>query len=339
MESASGKKRKKKKKKRKRENDDGQKMKERVCVPSHLDTSRQEEDWCQNGIWSLTPHPDDEELKQKPQLAAKTPVQCESNQTEPERDSVLVKKKKKKKRKKMLQLVEDTQNTTPACSASVSSSELKATDIQNDTGDLIQLKKKLKMKKKRLKEEVRLWEESRRCSDGQNDEPEAAETPPKKNAEEGNKKSKQSTATVVVWDSQVKDGYKRSQAPAADGGALGDSPPTPAAPVTWDGKKTSGVVEELLRNATDKAYGASVLSWDGEVSAISRDAIEDVHHAMRDTVIDEWDEDFDRGKVKKMKNYKREKWRSGSSIFQKIQDRKNKWSVTPGAKRVFGARR
>lgn len=43
--------------------------------------------------------------------------------------------------------------------------------------------------------------------------------------------------------------------------------------------------------------------------------------------------------VKKMKNYKREKWRSGSSMFQKIQDRRNKWSVTPGSKRVFGVRR
>uniref|UniRef100_A0A8C9YUY4 Ubiquitin carboxyl-terminal hydrolase n=1 Tax=Sander lucioperca TaxID=283035 RepID=A0A8C9YUY4_SANLU len=145
-------------------------------------------------------------------------------------------------------------------------------------------------------------------------------------------------ATVVFWDSQVKDGYKRSQAPAADGSELGDNP-SRAAPVAWDGKKTSGVVEELLRNATDKAYGANVLSWDGEVSAISRDAAEDVRHARFDTVIDEWDEDFDRGKVKKMKNYKREKWRSGSSIFQKIQDRRSKWSVTPGGKRVFGVRR
>lgn len=99
------------------------------------------------------------------------------------------------------------------------------------------------------------------------------------------------------------------------------------------------MVEELLRNATDKAYGANVLSWDGEVSAISRDAAEDVRHAMSDTVIDEWDEDFDRGKVKKIKNYKREKWRGGSNIFQKIQDRRSKWSVTPGGKRVFGVRR
>uniref|UniRef100_A0A669D8G8 Ubiquitin carboxyl-terminal hydrolase n=1 Tax=Oreochromis niloticus TaxID=8128 RepID=A0A669D8G8_ORENI len=144
-------------------------------------------------------------------------------------------------------------------------------------------------------------------------------------------------ATVVVWDSQVKDGYKRSVAPAADGSTSDGS--TRAAPVAWDGKKMSSVVEELLRNASDKAYGANVLSWDGEVSAVSRDAIEDARDARCDTVIDEWDEDFDRGKVKKVKQYKREKWRGASSMFQKIQDRRNKWSVTPGGKRVFGVRR
>lgn len=42
-----------------------------------------------------------------------------------------------------------------------------------------------------------------------------------------------------------------------------------------------------------------VLSWDGDVSAISRDAIEDARQAKRDTVIDEWDEEFDMGKVRK----------------------------------------
>lgn len=41
-----------------------------------------------------------------------------------------------------------------------------------------------------------------------------------------------------------------------------------------------------------------VLGWDGEVSAISRDAIEDTRHARCDMVIDEWDEEFDRGKVR-----------------------------------------
>lgn len=127
------------------------------------------------------------------------------------------------------------------------------------------------------------------------------------------------TAAVVVWDSQVKDGYKRN--PAGESEAAESLPR--AAPLTWDGKKTSVVVEELLRNASDKAYGANsetrahgcrprvhqvnagfntftcgpVLSWDGEASAVSKDAIEDAHNARSDTVIDEWDEEFDRGKV------------------------------------------
>uniref|UniRef100_A0A8C9YY11 ubiquitinyl hydrolase 1 n=1 Tax=Sander lucioperca TaxID=283035 RepID=A0A8C9YY11_SANLU len=268
-------KRKKKKKKRKKEHEDGEKVSERECVPSHLDTSPQEEDWCQGGMWSLTSHPDAEQSKQKPPLAATTPTQCESNQKEQGRDSVKLKKKKKKRRVSWWKLWTEESMTHYI---------LRMPDLITFFAD---------------------------CSN---------------------------PATVVFWDSQVKDGYKRSQAPAADGSELGDNP-SRAAPVAWDGKKTSGVVEELLRNATDKAYGANVLSWDGEVSAISRDAAEDVRHARFDTVIDEWDEDFDRGKVKKMKNYKREKWRSGSSIFQKIQDRRSKWSVTPGGKRVFGVRR
>lgn len=334
VESASEKKRKKKKKKRKRENEDGEKVKARECVPSHLDTPNQDEDWCQGGIWNLTSQPDTEQSEQKPPLFAATSVATESSQKEPGGDSVKLKKKKKKK----MQLVEAMQEITSARSVSKSISETKVTFNQNDAVDLKMLKKKLKKKRKRLKEDVGLWEESRRCLDGQTDQPEAVDAPPKKKSTENGQLIKQVAASVVVWDSQVKDGYKRSQAPAADGDGSGDVQPR-AAPVTWDGKKTSGVVEELLKNATDKAYGASVLSWDGEVSAISRDAMEDVRHAKCDTVIDEWDEDFDRGKVKKIKAFKREKWKGGSSIFQKIQDRRNKWSVTPGGKRVFGVRR
>lgn len=44
-----------------------------------------------------------------------------------------------------------------------------------------------------------------------------------------------------------------------------------------------------------------VLSWDGDVSAVSKDAIEDARLAKNDTVIDEWDEDFDRGKVRNIR--------------------------------------
>ncbi|XP_070703663.1 ubiquitin carboxyl-terminal hydrolase 36 isoform X2 [Pempheris klunzingeri] len=177
VESTSEKKRKKKKKKRKRENEDGETVKERECVPSHLDTSNQEEDWCQGGIWSLTSHPDTEQSHQKPQLAATPPTQCESNQIEQRGDSMKLLKKKKKKKK--MQLVEALQDTTR--SVSESSSVMK-----NDT-DLIMLKKKLKLKKKRLKEDVRMWEESRRRSERQNDEPEPVEPPPKKNTAENGK--------------------------------------------------------------------------------------------------------------------------------------------------------
>lgn len=56
-----------------------------------------------------------------------------------------------------------------------------------------------------------------------------------------------------MWDSQVNDGYKRSQAGESE---AGETLPRAAA-VTWDGKKSSAVVEELLRNSSDKAYGAN----------------------------------------------------------------------------------
>lgn len=78
------------------------------------------------------------------------------------------------------------------------SPESKAAVVQNDTGDLIMMKKKLKMKKKRLKEEVRQWEESKRCLDGQNNQPEAEEPPSKKDTAENAKISKPSSG-MHVW--------------------------------------------------------------------------------------------------------------------------------------------
>lgn len=59
-------------------------------------------------------------------------------------------------------------------------------------------------------------------------------------------------AAVIKWDSQVKDNCNKciQTSPSSDG-------VTRQAPVHWDGKKTSGVVEELLKNATNKAYGAN----------------------------------------------------------------------------------
>uniref|UniRef100_A0A673M6U2 Ubiquitin carboxyl-terminal hydrolase n=1 Tax=Sinocyclocheilus rhinocerous TaxID=307959 RepID=A0A673M6U2_9TELE len=138
------------------------------------------------------------------------------------------------------------------------------------------------------------------------------------------------TAAVIVWDSQVQDGYKRDQNHREAEGTSRKGPCS--APMGWDGKKSCDVVEELLKNSSNKAYGTEVLSWEGDRSAISRDAAEDARYAQNETVIDEWDREFDSGKVKKMKKYKKEKRRNGN-VFQKIQEHRNMWSVTPGGRR------
>uniref|UniRef100_A0A3B3ZGS2 USP domain-containing protein n=1 Tax=Periophthalmus magnuspinnatus TaxID=409849 RepID=A0A3B3ZGS2_9GOBI len=63
-------------------------------------------------------------------------------------------------------------------------------------------------------------------------------------------------ACLNGYPNQVKDGYKRTQAPAPVSKEYQDSSACTGGTV-WDGKKTSDVVEELLKNATDKAYGAN----------------------------------------------------------------------------------
>ncbi|EHB01015.1 Ubiquitin carboxyl-terminal hydrolase 36 [Heterocephalus glaber] len=99
----------------------------------------------------------------------------------------------------------------------------------------------------------------------------------------------------------------------------------------WNRDQDSDVVQELLKYSSDKAYGRQVLTWDGEPSAVSRDAIEDSRLARTRTVVDDWDEEFDRGKEKKMKKFKREKKRNFNA-FQKLQSRRNFWSATHPAK-------
>ncbi|NXL59550.1 UBP36 hydrolase, partial [Chordeiles acutipennis] len=91
------------------------------------------------------------------------------------------------------------------------------------------------------------------------------------------------------------------------------------------------MVEELLRNSLDKAYGKEVLTWAGKISAVSQDAVQDAARARNETIIDEWDEEFDRGKVKKVKKMKQEP-RRRFNPFQQRQRKRNFWSVTHPAK-------
>ncbi|XP_069055776.1 ubiquitin carboxyl-terminal hydrolase 36 isoform X3 [Pleurodeles waltl] len=142
--------------------------------------------------------------------------------------------------------------------------------------------------------------------------------------------SEKKTAAVFLWDSQVQDGYTCASSMKTPASTTADLP--------WDGRKDSNVVLELLKNSSDKAYGTQVLTWDGAVSAISRDAIQDLRDSEDKTVIDEWDEEFDRGKVKKAKKLKQER-RRRLNAFQKLQNRRNFWSVThPGKFSSFSSR-
>ncbi|XP_055971338.1 ubiquitin carboxyl-terminal hydrolase 36 [Sorex fumeus] len=91
------------------------------------------------------------------------------------------------------------------------------------------------------------------------------------------------------------------------------------------------VLQELLRYASDTAYGKKVLTWDGALSAVSQDAVRDSRLACAATVTDDWDAEFDRGKEKKTRKLKRER-RRNFNAFQKLQSRRNFWSVTHPAK-------
>ncbi|XP_069511335.1 ubiquitin carboxyl-terminal hydrolase 36 isoform X4 [Ambystoma mexicanum] len=153
---------------------------------------------------------------------------------------------------------------------------------------------------------------------------------PKQSTTAGQGSGGTAEVAVVAWDHQMCDGYRGSSCEAI---------PRPISPDrSWDRRKDSDVVLELLKNSSDKAYGTQVLTWDGAVSAISQDSIQDFRDAKYDTVIDEWDEEFDSGKVKKVKKLKRERRRS-FNVFQKLQSRRNFWSMThPGKFSSLGSR-
>ncbi|XP_054172748.1 ubiquitin carboxyl-terminal hydrolase 36 isoform X7 [Homo sapiens] len=178
------------------------------------------------------------------------------------------------------------------------------------------------------------------CSPMGDGDPEAMEESPRKKKK---KKRKQETQRAVEEDGHLKcprsakpqDAVvpeSSSCAPSANGWCPGDRMGlSQAPPVSWNGERESDVVQELLKYSSDKAYGRKVLTWDGKMSAVSQDAIEDSRQARTETVVDDWDEEFDRGKEKKIKKFKREK-RRNFNAFQKLQTRRNFWSVTHPAK-------
>ncbi|XP_061232900.1 ubiquitin carboxyl-terminal hydrolase 36 [Neopsephotus bourkii] len=128
---------------------------------------------------------------------------------------------------------------------------------------------------------------------------------------------------AVAAESQAGAGYRHypaAQRPAHDRGA-GTAPTT---------QLESTVVEQLLVDSLDKAYGKQVLTWNGGVSAVSWDAVQSAASARGKTIIDEWDEEFDRGKVKKVKKRRREQ--RHQKPFQWLPRQRSFWAVTHAAK-------
>ncbi|XP_063042309.1 ubiquitin carboxyl-terminal hydrolase 36 isoform X2 [Engraulis encrasicolus] len=351
--------RKKKKAKRRRQEEGGQPGPSSVEAtpppPPQPAATTQDEDWKMGESWSLTPANPAATLHPPPSSSSSLSASSSSSQpkaqhTHPhtpdthaqsaghsqEQTDVEKQRKKKKKKKKLLNGgVGEANHHTSSEPKSVKVEDVGAKPGPVDSTEL--RKKKGKKRKRKLEEECEGEEKKNQTKETEREAvrntsdgglPKPAEKLPEKT-------TKTPAAPVVVWDSKVQDGYKRNHAPAAvaTDGEGQESSGGPKA--CWDGSRGGGgggVVEELLKNSSDKAYGASVLSWDGAFSAISKDAIDDARMARSATVIDEWDEEFDTGKVKKLKKYKQEKRKRGN-VFQKIQDHRSMWSVTPGAKK------
>ncbi|XP_028675894.1 ubiquitin carboxyl-terminal hydrolase 36 [Erpetoichthys calabaricus] len=240
----------------------------------------------------------------------------------PSLDTVLnspISKKKKKHKKKSRKKHEDT----PVCNTD------SQPELESFLGNNSHKVKKRKKKKKKCRErEEEINHGQKRKQDDEDDPLEAIPV-----CEKNTKDS--SHAAVFNWDSQIHDGYHRKanlpNPEKSNSESLTSS-------LAWDGKKDLNIVNELCRHSMDTAYGTQVLTWEGEVSAISQDAIEDSAIARKNTAIDAWDEEFDTGTVKKVKKFKREK-RRPHNVFQNFQNRRNFWLAShPGKFPSFGYR-
>ncbi|KAL6477127.1 hypothetical protein MHYP_G00156260 [Metynnis hypsauchen] len=312
-ESRREKKKERKRKKRKREEELNGLEAQTEGVQSHLELPPQDEDWCLGDTWGISVDAKGSNQRPKKLSEPSTEPKPSPPKAQPESQSAphqtpslfcagpalqgLTIKKKKKKKKKPSKELDETKGEPDISESSAGTNGTMQTD--SELGDLSESKKKAK---KRKREEAKLREAGVSHEDPAGDEPFG------QNHREREKcKPTTGLAAVVVWDSQVQDGYKLSKSSARSEDS-DEKRPRPAS-MAWDGKKSSDVVEELLKNATDKAYGTEVLSWDGERSAISRDAIEEARYAKHDTVTDEWDEEFDSEENQEVQKREEKKWK------------------------------
>ncbi|XP_075224173.1 ubiquitin specific peptidase 36 isoform X2 [Lycorma delicatula] len=100
----------------------------------------------------------------------------------------------------------------------------------------------------------------------------------------------------------------------------------------WDGNRNSETVNELLK-MSHRGYGTpSVNSWNGGKSEVEKEVDNDKQEQRKRSHHNLYDEELDRGKVKKVKNYayssKSDSCNSNGrryNPFQEHQNRKNSW--------------
>ncbi|OWF47819.1 ubiquitin carboxyl-terminal hydrolase 36-like [Mizuhopecten yessoensis] len=127
----------------------------------------------------------------------------------------------------------------------------------------------------------------------------------------GDDKTSENKVPVQSWDHHIKDGYKRP-----NNGPSGDA----KSGQYWDGTKKARVADELEKSS-NHVYGSSVVSWNGGKSSLDLEA--DRERERKRAWSDAYDEEFDRGKVKKVKkNYADFNFLPNNN-FQKMQDDRN----------------
>lgn len=92
----------------------------------------------------------------------------------------------------------------------------------------------------------------------------------------------------------------------------------------WDGSRGSNSTMEHLLKTSHRGYGNQVKSWNGGRSEMDVQVEGERNYLKR--CHDSYNDDFDRGKVKKVKKYhNKESNGNGRNRFQEFQNRKNMW--------------
>lgn len=94
-------------------------------------------------------------------------------------------------------------------------------------------------------------------------------------------------------------------------------------------KERPNILAQLLKQSSGKAYGAKVDSWNGGESVVEKDA-QQTFTDQKLSATDDWDREYDKGKVKKVKkkdhHHHHSKHGPVHNLFQKFQNIKNQRS-------------